>query len=539
MKAYQHVATLQLSQESITALAFAPVRNNRLGSNLESYKSMQNLSKIAPKSKPGSSYLERRSITSASSTGENKLFTQPETPSQAKENKAGSSYSQRRSITSASSSGENKLFTEPETPSQAHKSKAGSSYLERRQKSISSSSGENKLFQQAVNITMKRKSGVSYQPPKLSKMGAASLNDLRDSHDVVKLPSIMKRVLSSCNTTRRMEGPRALHQPTMKQGSFVSALKKFHDIPGAPTIKFPAITNSAGLLQKFIEANELQMTSTQLMKAICDAFVPWFVDEEPRLIKLQRELPNISANELRRLIQEIDAGNVSKLITAQIISIENHIELWFYCGITTRNFSERLREHQRVHKKVEGIQILSTTSFEDAALAEYTGIDLLKMIAEGSVDNINIVGTWNESEGYDSTSMIKAAKTAKRFNIYLLWSKEPFEEIEKKIGTLSARAADDKRKKGSAWCLHSSRNYAPTTSVMVARMQKLSRINKKCPICQRDFVDAVAVEMHSRMEHETSARFTCEKCETEGKVQLPEMSFAQIRKHYKKEHSSS
>jgi hypothetical protein len=147
------------------------------------------------------------------------------------------------------------------------------------------------------------------------------------------------------------------------------------------------------------------------------------------LEKLQKEIA-ASIEVLRRLINVVNSCEIVKKTTTKILSIDGRADLFFYIGLTSRDFWERFREHQRIHADVFGEMLHETPSFEDAALAEYTAIMLL------SEPKLELKGTWNDSEGYDSASLVIAAKPAEKFVIYMLWSPKPFKPTNRTVGTL-------------------------------------------------------------------------------------------------------
>jgi hypothetical protein len=225
------------------------------------------------------------------------------------------------------------------------------------------------------------------------------------------------------------------------------------------------------IIERFIATENLRMSSDDVMLSLSDAFNPGFVTGESRWEILQEKVP-AALPSLKRLMKEIDIGGVIGKVEKAINDIPDHQKTHFYVGVVSRAFEDRLYDHLKRHDSLQGKIIAVYKTLDEGLLAEFTAIDFLKEVLDRQVDGPKIAGIWNKSEGFDSPSLITAAKSAEKISVYVLYSERPFEKLIRQVGSLSMKANPEKRIVGKFFSLNASRNIFFANSNIERHMKR-------------------------------------------------------------------
>jgi hypothetical protein len=268
--------------------------------------------------------------------------------------------------------------------------------------------------------------------PKKSLLDDAP-SDLGTSDDKTNVRSkcFIERVISSCGIgIDKMEtNTRLLFAPPQKPPPLKSHPKHKQQGPSKPTAgpsgfvpaskitsHFPAVTSKQEELQNFIANEGITLPLPGLNNLLRTAFYPWHIDRSILQMTLLQTEFNVSSEVLKTLVYVINSCKIVDKLMAKIGDIQKFEEFSFFCGISTRNFLERFKEHRLWHGCLYGDVLTESGSLEDAALAEFTAIIKLKDLEATTA----IKGCWNVSPGYDSPALIEAANDVDKFVLYLM-----------------------------------------------------------------------------------------------------------------------
>jgi hypothetical protein len=266
-----------------------------------------------------------------------------------------------------------------------------------------------------------------YQPAKIYLPSTSKANNRseRPSTSSLSSPSnkgVPKVVQAMLRKNKNLRLTTEIHKPagTEKQK------KKRHQSPSSSVAKRRKITKTffskhRSIIEQFKTDENLKMTTDDLIHELSETFKPFYVEEKSRWVNLQEKIP-VSRRKLKQLIRLINTGGITDKIDKTVADVNNEGKMFFYIGIVSRELKGRLYDHLQLHKTVQGKTIAVFDDFAEAAMAEFTGIAYMRTISNSG----DIKGSWNKSEGFDSMSIINAAKTAKRFYIYMLLVRPQF-----------------------------------------------------------------------------------------------------------------
>jgi hypothetical protein len=267
------------------------------------------------------------------------------------------------------------------------------------------------------------------------------------------------------------------------------------------------------------------------MSSLSDAFNPGFVTCESRWEILQEKVP-AALPSLKRPMKNIDIGGIILKVKKGIEDIPDHQKTFFYVGVVSRAFKDRLYEHLKRHDSLQGKTIAVFKTLDEGLMAEFTAIDFLKEVIDGEIDGPKIGGCWNKSEGFDSPSLITAAKSAEKISVYVLYSERPFDKLIRQVGSLTMKTKPDKRTNEKFFSINTTSNISLKGANIERHMKSLGRTNVKCQQCDRFFKSEIALEHHVLTIHESqSVMFHCKLC---GMSQSGDLHF--MRKHISEQH---
>ena len=184
-------------------------------------------------------------------------------------------------------------------------------------------------------------------------------------------------------------------------------------------------------MKKFLENNAINISDEKILESLCKSFDCG--NKQPKnCVEEFSKMTKLSVPKVCEMMMYLDPAGSSTAVIKYIDSLSADIKKWkFYAG-ATHNYDERKRSHNKIHLTLLGQQLIKVDSFSIAAFAETAAICTVKNLVQKKV----IAGTWNQSYGYDSPSLVNAAVNSKETIIYMIYSPRPFERPKFDQGSL-------------------------------------------------------------------------------------------------------
>lgn len=270
----------------------------------------------------------------------------------------------------------------------------------------------------------------------------------------------------------------------------------------------PSILMHVSKVQQYFSSAGADFDSQTLIDALGVAFSS--IQQNGPLGSLSEQL-TVPIEACQKMLVKVDPSNIVPRVLNSVAALDFK-NLKFYVGAVSRDSVEpRFADHGRNKADIHGKVLAEYGNSSDGLIAESTGITLLKLLAKGEFA-MKIKGTWNKSDGIDSASLLRGARTAQSIKVYLLWSTDNTVPFDYSVGSLQVPMKIERRDPSKWYCLNDGRNTFPTKAKLQSRNAILTRKNLQCSCCSNWFPTAEDLRMHQIAKQLKGILFKCKLC---------------------------